>query len=291
MNLHTILLYPYNSGQKNRQLINFAAQNCKHLYRRIFRNEPKCCLVHIPKTGGTYIMQHESGEKPVVSPIRNFGHCLIVNQSNPEHRTYGRIVGYLNKPEIDVAKIRRYYVLSVVRNPFAWLVGYAGHAGVWKTKYLNTEHYDYPIAQKGFEYLIKTIAEREDPIWPNRKFIYFSLFCHDGSLGVDRINHTEVLNQDLATVADRMNLRFIPKETQRQGVKKDYRSMYSDQLAELVYKTWSREFQLFGYSFEGFNPEYGIIDRDISRKLRKSIFYHWETDKLFIENKEMEREI
>lgn len=133
----------------------------------------KLAYLHISKTGGTYIAQLETDRIPVISPLIYLGHSTVVtDKRQPNYLYYPRDPqnSYNTILQTDIKDI---FIFSTVRNIFSWLVSYAGHAGCWQNKYLNTEHYDYKNAKKGFNYLIQTIANREIP-WPNRKFIFFN---------------------------------------------------------------------------------------------------------------------
>lgn len=247
-------------------------------------------FIHIPKTGGTYLTQYETDKNPVIWPMKPLGHSCVVNKSISLPDDYPPRIGYLRYIN-DQNDLKKYFVFSTVRNIFDWLVSYWGHAGGHNPKYHDTNHYDYENAQKGFEYLVKTIANREDK-WPSRKFIHFAVFSYHGDLIVDWINRTETLDEDLKALAKYKNLRYVRKEKQREGVRKrDYRDYYNDELIELVYKTWGRELKLFGYTFEGLDIETAVLKRKIEGSQKDNIKYFWENDKLFIHNREVKRGI
>jgi len=247
-------------------------------------------FIHIPKSGGTYLAQLETDKQSVIYPMKYLGHCCVVNKKISIPEDFPPKVGYKNKTKYDQRwLVNGYYVFSIVRNIFDWLVSYWGHAGGHNPKYRSTNHYDYEVAQKGFEYLVKTIANREDK-WPSRKFIHFAIFSYHGDLIVDWINRTENLDEDLKALAKYKNLSYSRKEKQRLGVRKrDYKSYYNDELIELVYKTWGRELKLFGYTFEGLDIENAILKRKIESSQKDNIKYFWEKDKLIINKKEIRR--
>ncbi len=247
----------------------------------IKRLHSESCYIHIPKTGGTYLAQLETDGNPVVHPMKYFGHCLVVNNET-DCNDYGRIIGYLDKRSIEMRELRKLFVVSTVRNPYSWLVSYAGHAGGWNPKYKHSSHYDYENSQKGFDYLVRAIADRDSDIWPNRKFIHFAIFSNSGDLSVDWLNRTESLDEDLKALARTRGLTFNQRERQRVGGVKDYRSYYNDALIDLVRSTWGREMSLFGFDFDGEASFAPILGREISRETKQCVSYDWFSDTLIV---------
>jgi hypothetical protein len=219
----------------------------------------KLAFLHIPKTGGTYV-----GSVSLYNGIRYLGHTCVINQDGKAspHPIGTGIIRTIRHQEIS-----KYYVFSIVRNIFEWLVSYAGHAGGWNPQYRDLNHYDYKNTQKGFEYLIKTISDRDGNIWPNRKSIFFQLFCDNGKLIADRLLRTETLDADLSMMAFDFNLRIQKKPKQRVGIHADYRTYYTDSLIELVQNTWGKELQMYGYTFEGCTESHIPIGKTIDKKL------------------------
>jgi hypothetical protein len=251
------------------------------LYRQVSR--PRLAYLHIPKTGGTYIAQFESNRKPVLRPICYLSHAYVVNRygvPNPLYYLYDR---ENEKFVILLSELKQYTVFATVRNIFSWLVSYAWHAGGFNPKYKNPDHYDFDAANKGFEYLVKTIANRDD-IWPNRKFIFCQLFSNNGYLVADWINRTETLDEDLKELASKSNLPYNPSMKQRVGHKTDYREYYTESLIDLVYETWGRELRLFGYDFDGIKTSSNALYRWVSESEKENIHYLWDEDKLSIDN-------
>jgi len=147
--------------------------------KRYIRNKAarfisKSTFIHIPKTGGTYVSQSESEKRPVIWPFVNLGHCCIIDEEKEKNIFPPVTIGFTQTKSLSF--VQKYYVFSVVRNIYSWLVSYTGHAGGWNKKYFDTIHYDYKNAQKGFEYLIKTIANRDNP-WPLSKIYFFPIIC------------------------------------------------------------------------------------------------------------------
>lgn len=242
-------------------------------------------FIHIPKTGGTYLAQRESDRRPVLEPMRYLGHCAVADLSRSIPEDYPPQVGYRDKPVYDETELaRQHFVFTTVRNPYDWLVSYWEHAGGVPNRYTNTEHYDYEIAQRGFDFLVRAISERDD-VWPSRKLIHFAAFSYHGSLIVDWINRNESLDADVAALAEHLGATYRERPRQRVGsrAERDYRAYYDERLAALVADAWGRELRLFGYSFEGPDPESAVLGRCLSSDDKRRARYEWALDELVIE--------
>ncbi len=267
--------YATTSSWKNR----FRKKINTKLYRS---NKPNLAYLHIPKTGGTYIKQSESGNTPVICPIAYLGHAYVVNKFGVPNPIYALRNAKEEQFVFLEKDLEEFFLASTVRNIFSWLVSYFFHAGGKASKYLNTEHYDYLLANKGFDYFIKKIAER-DTIWPNRKFIFAQLFADNGKLIVDWINRTETLDSDLEKLATIYGVHYTQENKQRVGHRTDYRSYYTEALTQLVFDTWGRELTLFGYEFDKIQPSLKVLYQAISEEQKENTSYFWNTDK-FVPN-------
>ena len=240
-------------------------------------------FIHIPKTGGTYLSQYETTNKPVMSGVKRLGHVYVLGNNAKEFvHPFGKKGYFLETISKEELK-SNYYVITVVRNPFTWLVSYYGHAAGFNPKYRNVKHYDYRAASKGFEYLLKTIANREDK-WPCRKMLFCQCWASDGELIVDYVFNQEKLAEQLKEFAGSHGLSFTDGENQRDGMvgktNDDYFSYYNDELIGIVVKTWARDFILFGYDLTemGRLREYGAL-RGNDTRLHRRQRYLWIGDR------------
>ena len=247
--------------------------------------KPEALLLHIAKTGGTYIAQYESRRGAVIQPFRSLGHGFV---TDPGGRTPDKFppIGFESHRLTERQKIKRSHVIACVRNPYAWLVSYAGHAGGWNPRYHDPLHYDFKIANRIFDYLVKSIFNRED-VWPSRRFLFMQLFSTGGRIVPCFIARNETLSQDLFDFTRRYKLSYHPGPHQRNGGHGDYRSYYTDELIELVQRHWSRELELFGYGFEGFSIRDPIMPRHIDRVTASQFYYDMRDDRVFVDGMEM----
>ncbi len=259
----------------------------KKIHFRSHEPEHKFAFLHVPKTGGTYVTQRETNGQPLF-PIRYLGHYYVVDRKGVINPLYYRHSPQYYDRTLPLREVQRYFVISTVRNIYSWLVSYAWHAAGWNPKYNDPDHYDYAIANKGFDYLIKTIANREDT-WPNRKFIHCQFFCNNGELIVDWINRNESLDENLETLTRKYNLPYVKSQRQRVGHETDYRTYYTDELTDLVYKTWGRELNIFGYAFDGPKPKSSRLYLAIDEKTKNLIQYVLDRDELKLDGKVVER--
>ncbi|MFH1509266.1 MAG: hypothetical protein ABIE68_03825 [bacterium] len=244
-------------------------------------------FLHIPKTAGTFINQKETDNQSVIYPIKALGHRYVIHKKGEQNVIYlNHDLKCAKNIVIMESQIKKYIIFTNIRNIFDWLVSYASHAGGWNTNYNNPNHYDYKAANKSFEYLIKTIVNR-DKQWPNRKFIYCQTFSSAGNLIIDWVNNTKTLDSDLELMAKNYNLKYVKRERQRLGNRKDYREYYNDKLIDLVYKTWKREFDLYGFGYDIENKN-SYLRHKISTKNKKCIKYNYKEDQLIINNKIVE---
>ena len=228
------------------------------------RAPPKFCFIHIPKTGGTYVSQHETLDRSVVFPLRNLGHATVVDAD-------WQLIWDIPAPfgeahAISRACLNGSFVFSNVRNLFTFFVSYLHHAAGRIEQYRNPHHYDFIAANKGFDYLIKTIADRE-MIWPSRKLVHYQLFAQPSGVPVvSWVNCTASLDLHLHEMAHAFGLEYRHGKPQRVGPPGDYRSYYTDELTDLVYRTWKREIDLFGFAFEEPRSRYSPLE--ITRRAR-----------------------
>jgi hypothetical protein len=231
-------------------------------------------FIHVPKTGGTYVGQFETDHVPVIRPITYLGHVTVLDSNASFELDVAK--PFQREVVVPSDRLKKAIVFSNVRNIFRFLVSYLHHAGGFNPRYRDPLHYDFNAANRGFDYLVRAIADREEP-WPSRRFIHYSLFAQpSGKFLPHWINYTEFLDDDLGLMASRYRLRVEQRPKQRVSSPLDHRPFYNDRLIDLVLSTWSREIQLFGFDFDVTDSRHNR--RAILQPLTKPS-YVWRHDK------------
>lgn len=194
---------------------------------------PLLVFLHIPKTGGTYLTHCLQRSRTI-----SINHCLLRDHLDDRHVPVG-LVGTHWQPKPGCV------VFTTVRNPLTFFRSYYHHV-VGHGKYHNKQHYDYPVAEKGFAYLMEAILDRENA-WPSRKFLYPQLFDQSGKLVPQWINRCEHLDGDMEDFASQYGVDFSPGERKRSAPVDPLDRYYSEALMERVISHYSREMSVFGY--------------------------------------------
>lgn len=145
-----------------------------------------------------------------------------------------------------------YYSFSFVRNPFSRLVScYESkyHIDPVKYRFFEFEHYlfGYLANDEGFETFVRKVCSLP-PRLMNRHFRpqYDVLYDADGVCRCDYIGHFESLEEDFSPIRERFGLLPLPHLNQSKEV--NWRDHYSEETMNLVYQTFRKDFEAFGYS-------------------------------------------
>ncbi len=221
-------------------------------------------FIHIPKTGGTYISS--LFPKQAFIPL---SHSLLRENLSDEQIPVG-LTGTRFRPS------KSHFLFTTVRNPITFFRSYYHHV-IGHGRWYNTDHYDYHIAKKGFEYMLQSIMNRDDK-WPSRKFLFPQLFDQSGRLIVNWVNKNESLDEDLCELANFLGYEFRKGPKKRSAPVKAIEDYYTKGLMNQVCETYKREFLLFGY----------IASKDISliyRNVRQNnLNYDFRKDCLYMKN-------
>ena len=167
-------------------------------------NNKEIALLHCPRCGGTTIEQSPD--------ITTLGHMGIYNDINPKCERINYIYTPYDQKSaqqavLPLSHIQKYYNLFIVRNHYSWLLSFwdwTSGLSRW-----NSNHHEYAISRRGFDFFVKNIIDREDG-WPSRKNIFCQMFSTDGLLIPDHILHTEELDGEMIGLFQKHGGKWVP---------------------------------------------------------------------------------
>lgn len=147
-----------------------------------------------------------------------------------------------------------YFKFTYVRNPFERLVS-CYESKYHNDKKLGQKFYRYDVyllgylrRDQGFDNFIKRIV-RLPYCCMDRHFFPQYNWTHDrkGRQLVDYVGQYENLEEDFKKIQEKYDLKPLPHYNNSGGEKRDWRSYYTLETAELVYKKYKKDFECFGY--------------------------------------------
>jgi len=237
-----------------------------HSHRAVF--------IHIPKTGGTWITKNllemnflaipdhgycTAELSPAIAYMRPYNECsYIFNGVFPEPPALEidtKIIAssILSLPDYYTSALK----LSVIRNPFDWLVSYWMHKGDGHDGWDDINHIH---GIRGFEEFVTKYCDPNFP-WHHWRFHIsklFQIFRSDSRSQLDVLFKFENLNANFKDLM--VHCGFLEKNDRLpvegkfgfiNHKKKDYRSYYNDKTRELVEKRFEFYLSRFGYDFDG----------------------------------------
>lgn len=208
-------------------------------------------FVHIAKTGGTSVRAALQGLRwrdPWYLPMflcsrmsHLAGHRIATKL--PRHAKIVAAKELLPKEFFD-----QLFKFAFVRNPWDLQVSSFHHIRRERPQYLGG-HEDFAgflrwklDPERPYQYHVDTSIERQTD---------YLIDLH-GTVVVDFIGRYERLGDDFAAACKRIGIapRALPHERRATDRKKDYRSYYTDETAELVARHFARDVELLGYGFD-----------------------------------------
>lgn len=212
-------------------------------------------FVHIPKTGGTAITRALGGDKRARShlTLRHYTPTTPAQAWRHAHqpgRGPGEVLAILGRryrelifsPATSGLIDERFFVFSVVRNPWARMVSW------YNDTMRNARRRKRLRVAPGTSFA--EFLERFDGLWQMRPQLHW-LVDWDGEVGVHEILFTETLHEQWPALADRLGLDPGPLpevNTAPEGY--DWRDYYDAATRQLVYERYREEIDYFGYSFD-----------------------------------------
>ncbi|BCU07352.1 sulfotransferase family 2 domain-containing protein [Allochromatium tepidum] len=212
-------------------------------------------FVHIAKTGGTSVRAALEGLRwrdPWYYPMflcSRFSHLSghRIAAKLPRHAKVVAAKELLPKEYFDSL-----FKFAFVRNPWDLQVSSFHHIRRERPQYLG-----------GHETFEDFLRWKLDPERPYQYHIDTSITLQTdylidlgGTIVVDFIGRYERLHDDFATVCERIGIRTpaLPHERQARDRKRDYRSYYDDETAELVARRFARDIRMLDYRFDPVDP-------------------------------------
>lgn len=148
-----------------------------------------------------------------------------------------------------------YFKFTYVRNPFERLVScyeskyhadkkYSTH----KILYFDFYLFGYLRKDRGFDNFVRRVVRI-----PNRfmdahfRCQYDLIYDSKGRKLVDHIGQYENMAEDFKQIQEKYGLKELPRYNSSGGEKRDWRSYYTLETAELVYEKYKKDFECFGY--------------------------------------------
>ncbi len=214
-------------------------------------------MVHVPKTGGRYVvvraLNHELVEwKRLPRGALYRGHPqgrLYYGGHNVCHTEPDSPIQYFTECCAADPEFQRSLTFSIVRNPFDLLVSM--FTGGWP--YQPRIH---PHRFEEFDAFLEAYCD-PDFSWAvplQKRFLFFQLVDDSGACAVDRLLRFEALDDELATLCAPLGVVPVkgdPFRPSRHGEARDYRRWYTDRLRELVETKCALELEQLGYTFDG----------------------------------------
>ncbi len=228
-------------------------------------NNKKFIFIHIAKSGGTSVMH-------VFLPYARILDRLVYEYNRTKKLTSiisdrmgwnddGRrqFTGFHKHATATEVKEKlgkryeKYYVFSVVRNPYDLLVSRYFY------RKRSKKHRSYHIV-KDMEF--KEFLRWEISCKPARQ-IDFLMDSQQENFIVDYVGHYERLKEDISNILNHLNLppvQNIPhKNPSPNREKTDYKDYYDEESIYLVAGYFHKDLELLGYSFEGFDKDFRMM--------------------------------
>lgn len=195
-------------------------------YSLIPFDKHRCIFVHIPKAAGVSVSK------------KLFG-CL--GGGHPPLADYAHV--------FSPVEFKDYFKFTFVRNPWDRLLsayvflakgGFNGKDAEWAKRNLA------PYAN--FQDFVRGWVNEKN-IWTKQHFYPQSYFVTlDGQLAVDFVGRFENIDEDFATIAQRLGVDARLEHLNSSG-KKDYHDYYDEECADIVARVYREDIALFDYRF------------------------------------------
>jgi hypothetical protein len=226
----------------------------------------RLCLVHVPKTAGTYIRSILKNETKYFDH-RSHSFFGMTPHVMPRASKYAGAIGVNYTRQLN---IKRFIFFTVVRNPYDLLYSYYSHTrnGYSGWGACNTVH-----SIKDFEDFIDKYCNLKFkwhvPIL--QEMLFSQLFNRNGVCMVHHIIRYERLEEGLKELCHRYGMEGnfdLPKKNITPN-KKSYKEVYNSKMKEQVAKKCSLELKMFGYDFDGPTDDSVFVTKRLTYKRKR----------------------
>lgn len=167
------------------------------------------------------------------------------------HQTY---VEYESAFRKHGEELSDYFIMTVVRNPWAWHVSWFNYVraqGGGKRSGLKVEHKQFRKMEFS-DYLVwlKDPTAKTTPPGIIKRQLSDWILDSNGVVRANAILRQETLYDDVVELVNRLGIAIEPKQFRRNvSTTDDYRNYYTSQDIENVAQRHQRDIELFGYEF------------------------------------------
>ncbi len=205
----------------------------------------KFVFIHIPKTAGTSISNGLAGldgnNARWVAKTKHETFAMFEKNIGGRLSFFDRFKG--DSP-------LSYFKFCFVRNPWDRMSSfyrYLQEARPRKEIDTVTSFKDFLLQAEAGEPWIQTLHSMK----PQADY----LCALDGTINIDFLGHFEFLKEDLESISNLIDVTIpLAHQNKSSNAVADYRTDYDDEMIDLVARRYSKDIDLFGYSFDKKNP-------------------------------------
>ena len=222
----------------------------------IISHEKKFLFLHIPKTAGTSV---RNALLPYANPLEVELKSRIIRRILNGFTPY-KYIDFRHYPHWTLSKAQNtlpayifdsYTKFCFVRHPVDWQYSMFRHI---------LSHSHLPKFKKEFGFIYENSDFEEYINWRIEQGVIpqaIQMINKDKSLGVDIVARFENIQNDFQRICNSVNitatLPFLNKNNKNKNNKD---KVISDNARELIYKHYKIDYELFGYTLEGVNPDW-----------------------------------
>jgi hypothetical protein len=206
----------------------------------------KCIFIHIPKTGGGTIRDILGGILDIIPLFKRLYYIFYCIEY--DHMTYTQMLEYDNISN----DIKDYFSFAIVRNPWDRLLS----EYMYKKKYYDMRLINAnKLSFRDFVYKVQDILSKNNPhlmishFIPQYKFIY----DENDNLQVDYVGKFENLKEEITKLSNKYNIGFYINLQKKETNHKHYSEYYDDDTRAIIADIYSKDIELFGYTFDNQN--------------------------------------